>query len=193
MYKNLILNISNFDRYTESELDMFTSIARLKKLSKGDHFLKEGQISNEIAYIDQGMLMHYTLHDGEIIPADFAVEHEWTAYLKSFSSREPSDMNIMALEESVLFTFSAQDLKVIFEKYPKFLALKNHQIEKSFFKVTQHAADLAKLSTKQRYYKLMQEKPYLINRVPQYYIASYLGMKPQSLSRIRKEPDDDRS
>jgi len=50
-----------------------------------------------------------------------------------------------------------------------------------------HGADLAMLSGKQRYYKFMQEKPHLINRIPQYYIAAYLGIKPQSLSRIRKE------
>jgi ribosomal protein L10 len=51
----------------------------------------------------------------------------------------------------------------------------------------QHSADLAMLSGKERYYKFVKEKPHLINRIPQYYIASYLGIKPQSLSRIRKE------
>jgi hypothetical protein len=78
-------------------------------------------------------------------------------------------------------------MQKLFEAQPKFMVLKDFYTETSFMSYARHGADLAMLSGKQRYYKFMQEKPHLINRIPQYYIAAYLGIKPQSLSRIRKE------
>ena len=93
----------------------------------------------------------------------------------------------MALEESVLFVLPAEKLVGLLAEYPKFMALKTRNIEKALIDSTQHAADLAMLSAKQRYYKLVCNKPQIVDRVPQYYLAPYLGMKPQSLSRIRKE------
>jgi hypothetical protein len=67
------------------------------------------------------------------------------------------------------------------------LALKTYYVEQSLMDKAQHSANLATLDARDRYYKFMREKPHLINRIPQYYIAAYLGIKPQSLSRIRKE------
>ncbi len=187
MHKKLLDSISRFDHYTDAEIADFVSILQIKGLKKNDHFLSEGQISREIAFVDQGLLMHYRVYEGEVIPADFAVENEWVAYLKSFSSQTPSEMSIMALEDSVLLVLPAEKLAGLLVKHPKFLSIKNHNVEKALIDSTQHAADLAMLSAKQRYYKLMRDKPYVVERVPQYYLAPYLGMKPQSLSRIRKE------
>ena len=187
MYKNLIFNIKKFDNYTDEELDYFISILSHKVIQKGEYFLKEGQISTTIAYIEQGLLMEYTNYKGEIKPSDFVKEDDWVTYFKSFSSQTPSDINIVALEISVLFVFEAKDLQLLFEKYPKFLAYKTHQIQKAFIDSAQHAMDLAILNAKQRYHKIIKERPFLIHRIPQYHLANYLGIKPQSLSRIRKE------
>ena len=70
---------------------------------------------------------------------------------------------------------------------PRWLIFKNYLVQDVFFNITQHNADLAILDAKTRYYKFMREKPDLFNRIPQYYVAAYLGITPQSLSRIRKE------
>lgn len=186
MLDNILNNIKKFAQFDEEELHAFSMILKEKYLPKGEHFLKEGQVSNEIGYINEGLLMHYKNHDGEIIPADFAVEDEWIAYLKSFSTQTPSDMNISALEDSKIIVLNASDLATLFKNYPKFMVIKNHQVEKALIESTQHAESLSTLTSKERYDNFIKQKPNLIKRVPQYYLAAYLGMKPQSLSRIRK-------
>jgi CRP-like cAMP-binding protein len=96
-------------------------------------------------------------------------------------------MGIKALEDMRILRLSATNMQLLFEAQPKFIALRSFYTERSFMSNAQHSADLAMLSGKDRYAKFMKEKPDLINRIPQYYIAAYLGIKPQSLSRIRKE------
>ena len=187
MYDNLRKNINQVEIYADDEFDFFVSSLEVVHLTKGDYFLKEGQISNHIAFVEKGLAMYYKILDGVEIPFDFAIENQWLAYLKSFTNRIPSDMNIRALEDTILFTLEAGKMQELMTMYPKFFALRSYNVEKSLVDVAQHSANLATLDAKQRYYQLMKDKPYLIHRVPQYYVAAYLGIKPQSLSRIRKE------
>ncbi|HOX84129.1 MAG TPA: Crp/Fnr family transcriptional regulator [Chryseolinea sp.] len=187
MYDNLRNNINDVQVFPDDEIDAFVSSLETIHLSKGEYFLKEGQISNHLAFVDKGLAMYYKNLDGTEIPVDFAIENQWVAYLQSFNNRTPSDMNIKVLEETTLFTLEAGKMHELLIKYPRFLALKSYYVEKSLLDVAQHGANLAMLYAKQRYHQLMKDKPYLINRVPQYYLAAYLGIKPESLSRIRKE------
>lgn len=156
------------------------------KVKKGGHLLEEGQICNRLSFINKGIVMYYQIADGNEMPRDFQMENEWATYLKSLSNRTPSDMNIKALEDCELLTISFDSVQKLFAEHPKFLQLRNALVEKSFVTVSEHSASLSMLDAKQRYYKLMKESPQLVNRVPQYYLAAYLGIKPQSLSRLRK-------
>ncbi|WP_350286952.1 Crp/Fnr family transcriptional regulator [uncultured Croceitalea sp.] len=183
-------SLLNFIDLTQEELDYFDDILERRTLKKESFLLKEGQVSTEIAYIKTGLLMHYSLHDGNIVPCDFTPENNWAAYLKSFTNKISSDMNIIALENSELLILKSTDMYRLFEKHPKYQKLRDQQVEKAFYQSTQHAADLAMLIAKERYYKLMQQNPEFIQRVPQYHLAAYLGMRPQSLSRIRKSSED---
>lgn len=155
-------------------------------IPKGEYFLKAGQISNHIGYIESGLMIYYRIVDGVEIPCDFASETEWVAYLKSFSTNTPSDMYIQALEDTKLLTLSGEKMNEVFAIQPKLMTLRNYYTEQSFIKNTEQTFNLTALSAKERYYKFMHEHPKLLNRVPQYQIAAYLGIKPQSLSRIRK-------
>mgnify|MGYP001612338977 CR=1 FL=1 len=186
MYDNLRKNINQVEIYTDEDFEVLVSYLEVVHLAKGTYFLKEGQISNQIAFVEKGLAIYYKIMDGTEIPIDFTIENQWLAYLKSFTNRIPSDMNIKMLEDTTLFILEAFKMQELMTKYPKFLALRSHNVEKSLADVAQHSANLATLDAKQRYYQLMKDKPYLINRVPQYYLAAYLGIKPQSLSRIRK-------
>jgi hypothetical protein len=131
--------------------------------------------------------MHYSLHDGVEIPCNFSSENDWMGSLKSFTTGSPTEVAIKALEDTWIREISAEHLQHLFLFSPRWLLFKNHLVQGVFFNITQHNADFAMLDAKARYYKFMRERPDLINRVPQYYIAAYLGIKPQSLSRIRKE------
>jgi CRP-like cAMP-binding protein len=115
------------------------------------------------------------------------MEGDWISSLKSFTSGNPTEVAIKALEDSWILEISADQTRQLFESSPRWLLFKNHLMQHVFFNITRHNADFAMLDAKKRYYKFMLEKPDLFNRIPQYCIAAYLGITPQSLSRIRKE------
>jgi CRP-like cAMP-binding protein len=186
MLEKLIAEIKGIANFSKEDIELFLDSLEEVFLKKGDHFLQVGQISHHLAYIKSGLTMHYKIYDGLEIPCDFTPEYQWIAYLKSFATQTPADMAIKALEDTWLLRLSASNMQRLIEVQPGFMSLKNYYTELSFISNTQHGADLAMLNAKQRYYKFMQEKPDLIGRVPQYYIAAYLGIKPQSLSRLRK-------
>jgi CRP/FNR family transcriptional regulator, anaerobic regulatory protein len=186
MTDRLTEEILKIEHFSVSEIDVLRDCLVQKSIRKGDHFLNPGQVSRHIAFIDSGLMMHYSMHDGVEIPCNFSLEGDWMGSLKSFNSGSPTEVAIKALEDSSIRELSVEKTKQLFDSSPRWLQFKNHLVQKVFFNMTQHNADFAMLDAKARYYKFMQEKPDLLNRVPQYYIAAYLGIKPQSLSRIRK-------
>jgi len=187
MNDRLIHEIQKIDTFSDEEIDILQGCLVDKLIRKGDHFLNLGQVSRYIAFIDSGLMMHYSLHDGVEIPCNFSLEGDWMGSLKSFTSGSPTDVAIKALEDTRIREISAEHMQRLFLLSPRWLVFKNHLVQLVFFTITQHNADLAMLDAKARYYKFMREKPELINRVPQYHIAAYLAITPQSLSRIRKE------
>lgn len=172
---------------SDTDFDLLSSRLVHVRLKKGEHFLRPADVNTNLGFIESGLAMYYRVLHGEEIPVDFATEGSWISYLKSFNSQTPSDLGIKVLENSMLYSISRSSFEELLVLQPKFLALKNYYIEQSLTDIAQHSANLATLDARQRYYTFMSEKPHLINRVPQYYIAAYLGIKPQSLSRIRKK------
>jgi CRP-like cAMP-binding protein len=186
MYKTLIEKINTVDHFSQQEIDFFTGLLTTQLVVRGEHFLKEGQICRYLGYVQSGLLMYYRVHNGTEIPTDFAIEGEWASYLDSFTNRTDSDLGIRALEDTIVTMLSASDFEKICRLHPKFIKLKDYYTQLSFVSSSRHAADLAMLDARERYHKFVSEKPELTRRIPQYYIAAYLGIKPQSLSRLRK-------
>jgi len=187
MNDRLIDELKKIDRFSEEELHMLHGFLVKRLIPKGEHFLGIDQVSRHIAYIDSGLMMHYNIYDGVEIPCNFSIEGDWMGNLKSLTSGLPTEVAIRALEDTWVREISAVHTQQLFDMFPHWRVFQNHLVQTVFFNLAQHNAGLATLDAKQRYYKFMQDKPALINRVPQYYIAAYLGIKPQSLSRIRKE------
>ncbi|PWT78442.1 MAG: hypothetical protein C5B59_01780 [Bacteroidetes bacterium] len=186
--EDLIQQMSSYVQFSEQERELLSESLEEITIIKGEHILRIGQVCHHLSLIESGLSMHYLLHDGVEIPVDFQGEGEWVAYLKSFMNRTASDMGIKVLEDTHLYRLSAEKFQKLMElDAGKVMKLKNYYTEQSFIKNTQHSADMAMLSAKERYQKFVNENPALHNRIPQYYIAAYLGIKPQSLSRIRKE------
>jgi CRP-like cAMP-binding protein len=186
MTDQLFTEIQSIADFSTEDITLFRSTFEEVFIPKGEHFLLEGQISKSIGYIQSGLTMHYKLIDGTEIPCDFTIENEWVAYLKSFTTGTVSDMNIKALEDTHVLLLSNVRMGELFAAQPKFMALRSYYTELAFMRNAEHAANLATLQAKQRYYKFLTDRPGLINRVPQYHIAAYLGIQPQSLSRLKK-------
>lgn len=187
MLDDLIKEIKSLGSFLPSEIDLFIDSFDEVFIKKGDHILKRGQICYHLSYIQSGLLMVYNINDGIEIPYCFMAENEWIGLIKSFNEKIPADKSIKALEDTKLFRLSADKLQQLFSVQPKFMMIKNNLLERVLLRVAQHGSDLRLFDAKTRYYKFMEDNPVLINRIPQYHIAAYLGIKPQSLSRVRKE------
>lgn len=157
-------------------------------IQKKDILLQEGHNCDKIYYIDSGLLYSYHIDtDGEKHVSQIANEDYWISDLYSFSSRQKSIISIEALENSKLISFSKSDFEelcksnYLMEHFLRVL-LQNAYISSQYQNIINKSVD-----SEQRYLNLMESRPEIINRTPQYLIASYLGIKPQSLSRIRKQ------
>lgn len=159
-----------------------------KFLAKNDLFLSVGKVCTSVAFIESGAVLYFRENDdADKLVCDVLFEGSWVTYIQSLVTKMPSDMNIQALEDTCIIEIEQDVLNTFFEKFPKAERLSRKLTEASFIQIAQRAADLQFLTAEERYTKVMKEEPRLIERVPQYYLASLLGIAPQSLSRIRKE------
>ncbi|MEL6675310.1 MAG: Crp/Fnr family transcriptional regulator [Bacteroidota bacterium] len=177
---------------TEEEVALVESSFQPLTLKKGAYFLQEGQICRKIGYIEKGAVLYFTTADGEEQVCDFAFETGWITHVKSLSSQQPSEMNIRALEACSLKVLEGEKMLQLAEDFPKVNLIRLKIADRYYVESAERSETLATLDAEQRYVRLLKTHPEIIHRVPQYYVASYLGIKPQSLSRIRaKKPGPD--
>lgn len=172
-------------RFSEKEQEEITSYFQIKEFSKGDFFLKEGQYCRAIAFVETGTLMYVQNIDGEEKVCDFAFDGDWVAQYKSIISESPSELSIKFLGASKLHVISLEKMQALSVDLPQTNLIRSSLAEKYFTESAERATNLATLKAEDRYKKLLVKIPDIHNKVPQYYIASFLGIKPQSLSRIR--------
>ena len=116
--------------------------------------------------------------DGEEKVCDFGFESDWITHIKSMMGGIPTDMNIRALETTKVKWITADKIEEVANKFPQINMMRVKISEQYFVQSSERANELANLSAEQRYLKLVDEKPELLTKVPQYYLASYLGIKP---------------
>lgn len=171
-----------------SDFDKYVAFTAYKEVEKGDFFLREGQVAKYQAFLLSGVMASYSIDSkGEKHVVQIAIEGHWTSDLYSFLSKDPALFTIEALEKCELLLMSRENHEKacneipIFERYFRLLtqnALIYHQ---------RRISNIYSESAEERYLKLIKEKPEIAQSVPQHYLASFLGIKPQSLSRIRKK------
>lgn len=166
---------------------IFAHYFQQKILEKDDHFVKEGEICKGVAFIEKGLVMYYNISEsGQEVVCDFAKENQWFTQYESFIRQSPSHLSIKAIEPTEIQFLSFHAAQQINVEIPGFELFTRKIIEEVFFASLTRSKELQVLRAEQRYARFAKENPGLIQRVPQYYIASFLGIAPQSLSRIRK-------
>ncbi len=188
MSSYLINQLSAYGNFEEEELAFIEKSFTKVTLQKEDYFLREGQLSNAIGLIESGLVLYSrTSEEGVETICDFAKEGEWITQYQSFASRSKSPLSIRAIESCSLYVITYDNLNALFARLPGFERIARQLIEKFFIQMIQRADTLQNLKAEERYERLAKENPDILQRVPQYFIASYLGIAPQSLSRIRKK------
>lgn len=171
---------------TEDEMKAIQECIPIKEYKKGTILLREGQVSNEGYYCVKGCVRSYYLIDGEEKTTEFYTENDSIASFESYANRTPADHYFECVEDSTLAVMDYQKEQELIKRWPKFENLCRLETEKNYGKHQKALAKFISSSPEQRYLNLLENRPGLMNRVPQYQLASYLGMKPESLSRIRK-------
>jgi CRP-like cAMP-binding protein len=186
MFEQIEKSISKIIQLENSELDFFKSMLSTKKLKKKELILRTGQVCKNLYFINKGCLRYFYIIDGQEKTAQFFFENGWFTDLESFLKSSPSEIFVETIEASELLLLEKNNLYQLYEQVPKFEKMGRILAENAYLGIKQKTKILTTLSSKERYLQLMDERPKVFERIPQQYIASYLNLTPQSLSRIRR-------
>ena len=183
--------ISNYIDFTPKEYFTIRSYFKSKILKRREILHDTNDVCYNVYFIESGIIRYYQMEDGEEVTGQFFFEGGWYTDLDSFLSNSYSRQTAQAIESTSLLYISKQDLEKLYKEVPKFERLGRLMAEQAFIGLRKKTDNLTLLDAKERYLNLLKHRPKVIRRIPQYYIASYLGIKPQSLSRIRKDVSSD--
>jgi CRP-like cAMP-binding protein len=171
----------------DSEWERAKNAFRSFVVSKGQYLLQPGETCKYLSFINSGLLRSYLLKDGKEHVRQFLFENGFAVDIGSFLTQTPSPFFIEAMEESLLLQVSFQDMDELMESSFHFMKLGKKLADQSAINLIRRSVSLLVDDATQRYLDLIRERPQVVQRVPQYLIASYLGITPEALSRIRKE------
>lgn len=169
------------------ELNLLDDLITFRTLKKGDFLLKENQVCNEIVFIKKGILRSFFVnHKGDEITNCFAFENEFMASFASFITEERAEENIQALTDTEVQVLNRKSLEKLYQSGYNWQETGRKLTEIEFVNLNKRMISFQKLSGKQRYEELFQQHQKYLQLIPLQYLASYLGITPRHLSRIRK-------
>jgi CRP-like cAMP-binding protein len=184
----LLNYIRNFVDLTEAEEAILTSKVRSRTYLKGQFIVQQGDICKYSSFLVSGCTKTFFVDDkGQEHIVMFAIEDWWTSDIGSFITQTPADFNVQCLENTEVFQFSFEDQEVLYQSIPKLERLFRKMIEKHVVSSQKRILRGLSLSAKEQYLFFKQEYPTIEQRVPQYMVASYLGITKEFLSKIKKE------
>lgn len=155
---------------------------------KRQYVLQEGDVCNQFNFIVRGCLRMYKVDDkGNTHILQFAAENWWLSNIGSFHERKPSELNIDALEDTMVLQISYDNLVFLYTKAPKFDRIFRVLIENSFVSLQKRLLQNISSTAEERYLFFSESYSHLNNRLPQTQIASFLGITPEFLSRLRNK------
>ncbi len=170
---------------TEEELKLIDHYFEIKKLNKKDFLLQNGKICNFIGFISEGTIRHFHIKAGSEKTCDISFENSWVTDFQSFTNNTACIMNLQAMEDTTIFLIKKENLFNLYNKCNKYETFGRIMAEQVAQRATEIAMSLSSDKPEERYQNLINKQPDLFQRIPQKYIANFLGVSPESLSRIR--------
>ena len=171
---------------SQEEAQLVDELIPVKTFSKGHLLLEEGQVARRCFFLIEGCVRSFQLLDGVEHTTAIYLEEDSIASMDSYLQQKPANHYLECLETSTLAVLPFDNEKKLYQRIPQLESLCRDYMEAAFAAQQAHYASLLLFSAELRYKKIMETQPKLIHRVPQYILASYLGIKAESLSRIRK-------
>ncbi|CAM4013350.1 cAMP-binding domain of CRP or a regulatory subunit of cAMP-dependent protein kinases [Pedobacter westerhofensis] len=181
------LFIRQFIQPDEEEWKAFTDILQEKKLRKKDMLLEAGQVCNFIGFLNSGVIREYAFEKGKESTLDFVTENQFVVDFQSFIRGVKSTQYLEALTDVELLIFKKNGLNALYDKYKIWERFGRLIIEQVFCDMEAKRKKIIATSLEEQYHNFASAYPQVVQHVPQYYIASYLGLSPEHLSRIRKK------
>jgi CRP-like cAMP-binding protein len=177
---------SRISPLSEEESQAISESIRIEHYKKGTVLLREGQASVETYFVLEGCIREYMEIDGDEKTTNFFTEDQWVISLNNFNPQDTSQHNLICIEDCILAIGNEKEAQEMFKKFPRFETISRVVMEGYFAEQKKLLTSFLTDSPEQRYKRLLESRSDLFQRVPQYQLASYIGVKPESLSRIRK-------
>ncbi len=187
MYQDLISVLNKFVELSDEEIEAIKPRVELLKLDKNTPFIDERKVANHIAFIRSGYLRVYFNKDGNEITRDITSVNSFITSLTSFITKKPSFEIVTTITDSELLLISRESLNYLYKNYNNWQMIGRRVVEEMFVRLQKRVYSLLTSSAEERYMQLMNEKPDILKNIPLQYIASYLGITSQSLSRLRRK------
>jgi CRP-like cAMP-binding protein len=182
----ILKNVARHITLTEEETAFFLSILEPRSLKRKDVFLRAGTVCKDSAFVIDGALKSFTIdREGKEHILSFATPGWWISDMYSLVSQQPAILNIETIADAKVLILSRENQQLLYEKVPKFERFFRILVENSLVANQQRLIDNLSSTAQERYLRFIQKYPGIPSCVPQHNIASYLGITPEFLSKIR--------
>ena len=186
MHSKLLTQLELLANLNSDEIKLITSSFRPYSLGKGEFFLKTGEVNRYLGYLETGLVRYFVFKDGEESTFEFTKAGEFVADYQSFNNHTPTVQNIQAIEDCDLLVVDYDNVQRILNNTVNGNLIGRRIIEHRFDIMVNQLLAIYMQTHEERYRSFITQYSDLAQRIPQYLIASYVGVQPPSLSRIRK-------
>ena len=177
---------NNDVQFDDNEWNSIENLLIERSFKKGEYLVSEGEVENYVNLIIEGVCRVYYVKKGIEYTYVFALEHEWISSYESFNSIMPSDEYIQAVTNMKVYSIHRDNLKNLFSLNSKFSILERYVVNQIINDKTKRLRSFVIDSPDERYLELLKKKSNLVQKIPLKYLATYIGITAESLSRLRK-------
>lgn len=184
MYESIQNSLQSLGRFSDREVALFLGRVKVLSVAKGGYLLREGQVCQVVYFVNRGSFRHYQVDDeADETTLDLFVENDWVLDYPGFTAQKPARGFIQATQEAEVLALGIHDIHALIGESQRFFAL-GRLMERGLESAENRMGDQ---SPEAKYRHLLATKPQFVQKFPLKHIASYLGITPESLSRVRKK------
>lgn len=191
MDDKLLEYFRSIQKISDEEVNAIDETLTVRNFKKGTLLLKYGQFSSDVYFVLEGIVRQYYITDGTEKTSDFFTEGQWVLSTNSVTQNIPSNHFLECCSDCKLIIGNSEKGEYLYKKYPNLETVSRKLMNRIFVEQQSKIETYIIDTPKERYLKLLKSNPTLFQNIPQYQIASYVGVTPESLSRIRKRLSKD--